>query len=162
MAKLPGSFNSEEYGDMGFELIPKGRYQLKIIDSEYKPTKKEDGHYLQIEFKIMSGPKEGSKLWTRLNLDNKSAAAVELANKELATICRAIGKVRIEDSEELHGCELTGEVDIVKGKDDNPDQNSIKNYLPLEGAAKPAISETGESKPANAGGPKRRPVFEED
>ncbi len=157
MAKLPGAFNSEDHDDMGtFTLLPKGKYNAVIHETDYRENKKQNGHFLEIKFTINEGEFVGSELRSYLNLDNPSAVAVDLANKELATICRAVGKVAIEDSEELHGHELTLDVDIDPGKGDNPDRNKISFYLPLEGAAKPGKTE--KVKPAV----KRKPIFEDD
>src|SRR5690606_36007197 len=89
-------------------------------------------------------------IWRNLNLDNPNKTAVQIANQELAELCRACGfPGGIEDSEELHGIRFTAEVDIKKGKTkEDADQNVIRHYHALEGAATPTASKkVGEEKP---------------
>jgi hypothetical protein len=74
--------------------IPEGDYEVEIDDTEEKSNKAGTGRYLQVTFKIASGDHQGRKLWARLNLDNPSEKAVEIARRDLAAICRAVGLVQ--------------------------------------------------------------------
>jgi hypothetical protein len=162
MAKLPNAFNAEDHGDMGFNPIPKDNYALKITESSYDQTKSKDGHALKLKIEVHEGEFEGRVIFRNLNLDNPSKQAMDIANREFATICRACGFPNgVEDSEELHGIVFTGEVDIKPGKGDYPAQNVIMNYLPLAGESKPA--KPSEEKGSSASAPKagKRPVFED-
>lgn len=129
MSKLPSVFNSKDHGGrMGFSTIPAGWYKAQITKSELKPTKAKDGKYLQLMEKVIEGQHKGSVIFTRLNLINKSDIAVNIAQNELATICDACGKNKVEDSEELHGIAHWIQVIIEEGAGDMPDQNRIKMY----------------------------------
>ena len=145
-----------------FSAIPAGDYVSQIIKSEMKDTKDKKGQYLQLNHKILAGKFKGRLLFSRLNLVNKSAQAVEIANKELATICKAIGKVAIEDSQELHGIPMTLVVTIKPATANYPEGNNIVNYKKASGDV-PAEAEpekTGEDKPA--GTKKKKPWEDED
>lgn len=151
MAKLPGSFNAEDHEDMrDFTPVPKDNYVMYVADSDYLQTKDKNGHYLKLEIKIDEGDYEGRTIWRNLNLDNPNKTAVQIANQELAELCRACGfPGGIEDSEELHGIRFTAEVDIKKARSkEETDQNIIRHYHQLEGASSPAApKKTGEEKP---------------
>jgi hypothetical protein len=74
--------------------IPEGDYEVEIDDTEEKSNKAGTGRYLQLTFRVISGPHAERKLWARLNLDNPSEKAVEIARRDLAAICRAVGLVQ--------------------------------------------------------------------
>lgn len=138
MARLPSSFNSDEHGEMqDFEAIPAGEYQAKIKESEMVKNKKETGSYLKLTFEVTAGDYRGRLLWSNLNLDHPSEQAVEIAQKELATICRAVGKSAIDDSNELHGIDMLVKVTVKAANPNYPASNVIRNYKPLPGLARP-------------------------
>lgn len=74
--------------------LPEGDYDVEIDDTEEKETKSGTGRYLQVTFKVISGPHADRKIWARLNLANSSEKAVEIARMDLAAICRAVGLVQ--------------------------------------------------------------------
>lgn len=111
------------------DLIPSGKYHAIIVDSEMKQTSAGDGQYLKLEFQLIDeGSLQNRKVWSNLNLDNPNPKAVEIAEKDLSAIARAVGKLRVTDSAELHDIPLMIKVGIQKGKDGYDDQNSVKSY----------------------------------
>lgn len=161
MARLPSSFNANDHEEMGsFDVLPKGKYIVKITDSDYVPNRKKTGHILKLTREIVSGEYKGRKIFRNLNLDNPNPAAVEIANKELTSTLKACGLVSIEDSVELHGIEHEIELYVKKGKGDEPDSNEISAINPIEGAARP--SKPTSRSTAGASKNRRRPVFEDD
>ena len=121
------------------EIIPAGEYAAQIVASEMRDTKSGSGSYLQLEFQITGGPCDGRKIWTNLNLFNANEKAVEIAYRDLSAICRAVGKLNVSDSEELHFLPMTI---MVKVRPAGPDksgtmrdaQNEIGGYKPATGA----------------------------
>jgi len=173
MAKLPSQFDSSQHADMmDFSLIKDpGPFEMAIQNSEMRQTSSKDGEYLWLEIEIMDGPYKGRKLWRNLNLINKSEKAVEIAQRELASICRACKIGEIDDSEDLHNIIFSGTLGIKKSKNKDPDQQVITKYEPLVGAATPippsearASSGKGKDKATSSGTERRtrKPVFEED
>jgi hypothetical protein len=128
MASL-NNFNAAEVSPGNdFEPIPAGRYNVIITDSEMVTTKAGDGEYLKLTFKVLEGDHVGRLIWTNLNLDNPNPKAVEIAQRELSAICRAVDVMTPEDSTELHGIPLSGMVKIRKGTDGYADQNTISGF----------------------------------
>jgi hypothetical protein len=111
-----------------FEAIPAGKYLAVITESEMKPTKKGDGQYLELTFQILDGPHKNRNLWARLNLDNRSEQAVQIARGELSAICRAVGVLAPKDSVELHNLPLSITVKCKKREDTGDLTNEIKGY----------------------------------
>lgn len=130
MARLINTANVEgnDSGLDDYSVIPAGDYIVMIIDSEFRETKTQTGQYLRLKHKVISGEFKGRILWNNLNLDNPNPVAVEIANKTLNTICKACGKIGVEDSEELHGIPMIAKVTVDKATSVNPESNRIKFY----------------------------------
>ena len=117
-----------------FELIPDGRYVAIITDSVMKPTKSGNGHYLEFTFQVIEDPFKGRLLWSRLNLVNPSAQAVEIAKAELSAVCRAVGRMQPVDSSELHDVPLVVIVGHKTRNDTGEIVNEIRGYAKADAA----------------------------
>lgn len=134
MTNLTG-FNANEVPPMAPRVpIPAGNYKIAITASEMKATKNKDGKYLAITMEVVEGDHQGRKLYTNLNLDNKSNVAVEIAKSELSSICRATGVLTPNDSVELHGKPFVAGVTLVKRNDNGEMQNRVAKYTSLKDA----------------------------
>ena len=102
MAILTGAYDPNAEAQQDFGAIPTGKYLAQIVDSDMKPTKKNDGHYLELTYEIVDGEYKGRKLWSRINLDNPNAKTVEIGNRQFASIREATGVKNPRDSNELH------------------------------------------------------------
>jgi len=113
--------------------IPAGDYSVMIIESEMKDTKASGGQMLVLVNQVIDGPHKGAKLWTRLNLVNKSQQAVEIAQAELSSVCRAVGVMTVTDSSALHNIPYLAK---VTAKLDNGDlRNDIVGWSKSYGSA---------------------------
>ena len=129
MAQLPSVFNAKDNEKMGgFEPIPADWYLVEITKSEYKATNAKTGHYLTCQFKVLEGEYKGRYLFNLLNRDNPNPVAVEIGQKELASLCEAAGIDELEDSTELHGVPMAVRVIIKAGSGGYPPKNEIKAY----------------------------------
>lgn len=127
MANIAG-FDASQVGEMmEFSAIPEGQYVVIATHSEMKPTKNGQGQYLQFTFEVLDGQFKGRKLWTRLNLHNASQTAVDIAQRELGAICKAVGVIKPSDSSELHNRPMLVKV-AVELNDKNQETNTIKKY----------------------------------
>ena len=96
--------------DSGFAPIPEGDYEVAIVKSQNKPTKSGTGSYLELQCQVVGGEYSKRVLWARLNLRNASAAAVEMAKRELSSICHATGVLRPRCKEDLHNIPVIAHV----------------------------------------------------
>jgi hypothetical protein len=160
MAEL-GEFNAEEHGEMqSFEPVPPGKYEAMVVDSELKPTKAGDLNQLKLSWQITSGDCAGRLVWSRVNLPNRAypmdslgenkRKAIEIGGKELAAICRAVGKPRITDSAELHNLPIVVDVRIKPAENGYPASNEIKGYAPIGEAVAAAAAPATPRTPVNA------------
>jgi hypothetical protein len=125
------SIELSERDPRSFGPLPAGNYEMMIVRSDTKPTKRGDGHYLELEMHVLSGDHCGRRHWERLNLDSPSLQAVKIAQEHLARLCVALGMDEVGDSDELHDKPFYAELGIDK-KDDQ--RNVIWGYAPVNDA----------------------------
>lgn len=128
-----------------FVALPAGIYNVTIIDANWKTTKAGTGKMLVLEFEVLDGDKKGRKLFTRLNLDNPNATAVQIAQSELSSICRAINVLKPTSEYDLLNIPLQVSVYV-----DDDGYNGIGNYAapgqPLAEARAPRKKAGGAAK----------------
>ncbi len=142
MADLHGFDANQVAPSMSFEPLPAGKYQAVITESEMVPTKSGTGEYLKLTFEIIEGTFQGRQLWTRLNLNNPNAQAVQIARAELSAICRAVGVLAPNDSADLHDLPMVIHVKCVKRFDTGDITNEIKGYTRRGGQEPPGSPPT--------------------
>ena len=102
MAQI-GSFDAETVEpNKPFEILPAGWYPVQFVKSEVKDTKS-GGSQLALDAQVLDGHEyAGRHIFVRLNLWNANPKAVEIAQRDLSAICRAVGVLKVDDSEALH------------------------------------------------------------
>lgn len=143
MADLHGFDANEIEPTSDFEPIPAGKYEAVITDSEMKQTRAGTGEYLQFTFQIVDGPHRNRLLWSRMNLNNPNATAVQIAKAELSALCRAVGVMAPKDSTELHNLPLIIHVRCKRRSDTGEISNEIKGYSRKD-APQPAAAAANE------------------
>lgn len=138
MVALNQTYNVNELPEMDNDApIPKGTYAGLIVNSEMKDAST-GGKFLELEIHVTQGDYKGRKIYERLNLVNANNVAVEIAQKTLGAICRAVNVEQLDDSVVLHNKPFTMDVDITEGKPYMKDgeqkmgkpQNRITKYYP--------------------------------
>ena len=129
MAQL--KFNAAEVDTTSRDAIPSGTYEAVVTDSETRATKNGTGLGINLTFEILSeGPAKGRKVFAWINYENASAKAQQIGREELASLCKAVGVVELDDTVQLHNLPLL----ITVGLDRNdPTKNVIKAYKPKAG-----------------------------
>lgn len=137
VAFKPG-FNAAEINTES-NAVPEGTYSVTVEDSAMKPTKNNDGQFLEFTYTIIDGPFTGKRIWDRLNLINENAQTVEIAEKSLAKLCKACKLPNAKDSDELKGKTFN----VVYGpQKKNPQYSEVKDYLELGATPKAATTST--------------------
>lgn len=153
MAKL--NFNANEHDTMDvMDPVPPGWYNAIIDDSEIKPTRNGTGSYLMLRFSLMGGTYNNRKIFLNLNLWHANPQAQEIAQKQMSTICHAIGVMQVNDSQELHGKPLSIRVKINPATDQYDASNSITAFKSVEdmtpASSTPPWASSGKSKADSA------------
>ena len=136
MSNLAGyNFNAEEVEpSSSFDPIPAGWYQAIISNSEMKATRDGYGEYLSLTLQVIEGQYENRLVFARLNLKNANDKTVDIARKDLAAICRAVGVMSPQASEQLHDIPLMIKVKVRPASGDYEASNDIGGYKAVEGA----------------------------
>ena len=99
-----------------------------------KATRDGYGEYLSLTLQVVEGQYENRLVFARLNLKNANDKAVDIARKDLAAICRAVGVMSPQASEELHDIPLMIKVKVRPASGDYEASNDIGGYKAVEGA----------------------------
>jgi len=122
-----------------FDVLPKGKYLAMAVASQIKPTKSGTGDYLEITFEVIDGQAKGRKIWERLNIHNSNKKAEEISQRQLSSLCRAIGVMNLVDTDQLHNIPVVLEIGIEE-RDGYDPQNRVKSYSAAGGAPAPVAS----------------------
>ena len=135
MSNLSGyNFNAEAIEpNTSYEPIPAGWYQAIISSSEMKATRDGYGEYLSLTLQIIEGNYQNRLVFARLNLKNANDVAVDIAKKDLAAICRAVGVMSPQASEELHDKPLMIKVKVRAAQGEYDASNDVAGYKAVEG-----------------------------
>lgn len=146
MAQLPSVFNTEDHDEMsGFEPLPAGVYVSEIIKSEVKDTRDKTGKYISLQFKVTEGKHKGRYIFANLNVVNKNAQAVEIAQRELKSICVACGfEGELEDTVDLHEIPIGIKLKIKPADANWPASNQITKYYSEEDIPEEAFADDEE------------------
>jgi len=136
MAELPDVFaiddSTERMSEFG--LMPTDdTYLGHIKKSEIKKTKAGTGLRLNMqveveESKLNEEKYKGRLVFIGLNIKNPSEQAVAISQKELASICDAVGVEEVEDSDELHDISFGFKIKVEKSEGYD-DKNVINKYM---------------------------------
>lgn len=127
--------------------IPAGKYKCVITASEEKPTRAMTGSMLKLSMQVIEGPHQGSYVFDQLNVNNPSATAQEIAERQLSAICRAVGVFTPQDSSDLHNKPLIVTV-RVETTQEYGTQNKVSGYEACEkGAAVSVAAPAGAAVP---------------
>ena len=158
MANLSG-YNAANHEPLDeFHPLPDGEYRAIATESEFKATKSGTGEYLQITWELLDDPYKKRKIWSRLNLMNPNATAVEIAQRELSSICRAVGILTPKDSSELHGRPIILKIGHETRSDNGEISNRIKAYKPIDAGTTPPPTPAGAPAPAPQAPPQAPPA----
>lgn len=105
-----------------YVTLPPGKYPVRIDGAEIAPTKAGDGHYLLLTLTVLDGPAINRKLFDRMNLDNPSEKAKEIAKRQCAALGQALGIAVVSDEKQFIGGIVIAHVKVKDG------QNEIRTY----------------------------------
>lgn len=139
-----------------FDPLPAGNYVAMVVDSELKPTR--SGRALKLALRIIEGPHANRQVWTNLNIENSSAQAQEIAQKQLSALCHAVGVINLADTLQLHERPVRIRVKLRPAEGEYAASNDITGYEAVAGGASPAAVArpsfpTAASAPAAAAAP---------
>jgi len=134
-----------------YEPMPADWYKCVITQTEEKPTKKQNGSYLQLDIEVIEGKFAGRKVFDRLNLNNPNSVAVEIAQRALSKSIGAALQVPLHNSEELLDKPLMVKVAVRPASNGYEASNDVKGYA--SAGAAPAAPAAAAAAPQAAAAP---------
>jgi hypothetical protein len=140
-------FNAEEYESADYTALPAGVYPVIVTEAKWCQTKDQSGKYLKLTLEVIDGDHKNRKLWANINLVNKSAQAVDIAKRQFADICKAVGVLRPKNLGEIQNKPFAARVTV---RDYNGDKhNEVKSFKPLGGAAESSGDDEAKKAPSS-------------
>jgi len=144
--KLPTTYRTEDIPQPSYEPVPTGWHTVVIDEAEYVESKSTQGAFmLRLRMTILSEPCKDRKLFDRLNLENPSEKAVEIAVENLGKIGMCLGIEEISDTDQL----LEGILQVKVGHETYQDsvQERIRDYGPEESFVRPTEKDRAKNAP---------------
>jgi len=162
MAKLPEQFNAENVEPAEERTIyPADKYIAEIVDADLVDTNDSEGQYVNVEYEFteceQNGAYAGRHYWDTFNLVNNNPTAVEIAQRQFSSLCRAIGKMIVDDTDELVdtpalglkiGVKKANKKQIAAGYPDDYNVTLAWEKLQDPGAVEPTTSTPAKKAPA--------------
>lgn len=132
------NFNATEVApSQELTILPEGKYEVVITDSDVKETRSGNGQYVQLEYEVISGECRGRKIWGRYNIENPNPDAVRIGRADFSAVCHAVNILNPTDTAQLHGMPLVLTVKCKKQKDTGEMENVIRGYAAKGAAVSP-------------------------
>lgn len=130
-----------------FDPMPTSWYTGQIVESEMKDNSNKNGRYLELKIQVMGGDYNNRVTWDRLNLENPSQQAVDIAWRTLSAICHAVGlgQQEITDTNILHGRPFLVKINERPARTDPNTgtrydaSNEVKGYKAIDPTAAPVL-----------------------
>ena len=141
-----------------FTPIPMDDYLVQIVESSMADTKKGDGRFLKLTFEVADGEFKGRRIFEQLNLVNQNTQTVEIAQRTLSAICRAVGVLHPKDSAELHNIPFVVSVGIKEEtyNGETRAKNVLKKYSRVDGKELTDITDAVPAGKATAAAPAKK------
>lgn len=119
--QLPSTFNARAFQPAtvgGAGNLPVGEYPVMIVDSEIKANSNNDGGFIALTLQATQGDHVGATGVWRLGIFNANQKTVEIAQRQLSSLCHVTGVYDVSDTAQLHGKEFV----VVVALDTKPGQ----------------------------------------
>lgn len=155
------SLSGNAQAPKSFDVLPKGWYLGRVIESELRQNKSTPGSHFLFTIEIDTPAFRSRLLWARHQYENPNPQSAEIGEGQMNALARACGfePTQVQDTSQLHQIQMELKVDIQAANNGYPESNQVTDYRmsrvsaspPTPGAA-PRPSGSG-VRPGNAVGP---------
>jgi hypothetical protein len=133
MARFDDVFNVDDLPEVDYSPLPAGEYTVEIKSAELKQTKSGTGQLLNVGYQVIGETQTGRMIFGNLNVRNANPKAEEIGRQQMGSLMRACGLAKLQDTDQLIGCNLKVKVTIRKS-DEYGEQNEVKGWKALHGS----------------------------
>lgn len=128
MAKLQFNAAGKDTGG-DYEPLPIGDYNGMVIETEIKENKKGTGSFIKVTTQILDEEYQGRRVYDYINVVHTNEKVQQIAERQLAELCNAVGVLELEDTQELHEIPLVVRLAIEAGNEQFGPSNKVKKYI---------------------------------
>lgn len=150
MANL--NFDASKIETNSYQPLPDGWYPVAIVEADMVRTKDGSNEYLKLCYEITGPEYTGRKIFDGLNINHANQTPREIAQRNLASICKAIGQLQVASTEQLLGAQLLVKLKAEPANDRYEARNRVAGYKASSQAAAPVAAPA-----APAAAPKKAP-----
>lgn len=126
-------YTADKDASMGFDVLPKGDYKVRITECKYEATKDGLGTNFNFTYTVQGGDFVNRKIFDQVvwTWDESHQKAVNFGKKKFSCILLAIGKNHFDgDTDEFIGGEMVVEVGVreYESNGEKKQSNQINNY----------------------------------
>lgn len=129
---LGQGYNAADVATPDNEPLPAGEYIVSVDKAELRETKAGNGMGCNMAFEVADGQLAGRKVFNWFHLAHENPKAAQIGQSEFAALCKALGVLTPQDTDELLGKFCTIRVIVKDGK------NEVKGYKAVD--AKPSAA----------------------
>lgn len=120
MANLNG-FDANNTPDApSFQPLPVGKYVCAILESPMRPSRKNPSNLnLNLKWGVVEGKFQRRTFFQNITFRNTNPDAQAIGHGQLKNICIAVGKPKVNSSEELHNIPVVVTLGLELKKDEN-------------------------------------------
>jgi len=142
MAFLGETFSTDDLpqSERSYDLLPDGWYNVTITKAELGTTKAGNGQKIDLRYDITGPTNQGRVIFGALNIRNPSQKAEEIGRQQLGEIMRAVGLVKVQDTDELIGKSLAVKVKTRPAENGYEARNEVAGFRAIAGGMAPAVT----------------------
>jgi hypothetical protein len=131
-----------------FQPLPAGAYVGLLTEATLAPLKSGQGEGLKLSLEILDGQYKGRKVWDQLNVRHSNPDTQRIAQQQLSALCRAVGVLRLEQTEQLCGKPVRILLKVRPADGKYEARNEVRGYEPANGVAPALTAQRPASAPA--------------
>lgn len=150
MANL--NFDASKIETNSYQPLPDGWYAVAIVEADMVRTRDGSTEYLKMCYEVTGPEYTGRKLFDALNINHANQTPRDIAQRNLASICKAIDELKVASTDQLLGKELLVKVKAEPADERFDARNRVVGYKASSQASAPVAAPA-----APAAAPKKAP-----
>lgn len=126
MANL--NFDASKIETNSYQPLPDGWYPVAIVEADMVRTRDGSTEYLKMCYEVTGPEYTGRKLFDALNINHANQTPREIAQRNLASICKAINQLQVASTDQLLGKELLVKVKAEPADERFDARNRVVGY----------------------------------
>jgi hypothetical protein len=146
MANL--NFDASKIETNSYQPLPDGWYPVAIVEADMVRTRDGATEYLKLCYEVTGQEYTGRKVFDGLNINHANQTPREIAQRNLASICKAINQLQVASTDQLLGAALMVKLKAEPANERFDARNRVVGYKPTTQTAAPVAAPAAAPKKA--------------